>query len=487
MNEPAAAPVGRRRVELIAATALGAAATAALSVSMYGYLADADLWLRYPLGRALARLTGSGLNFGFAFCGILALTAAWLWLGRVRPAIRETMLILTIWALPMIFGPPVLSRDVYLYVEQGWQLLTGANPYTTGLGQGGPTAAMVQHWVGTTAVYPPLTLRIQQLVVTIAGADGYASVVGMRVPALAATVALAPICAALARRVGTSPARAVWWAVLNPLTMVHLVGGAHNDGPMVAVAALALLVAYRGTAGSFVAAAALAGVAGALKQPGLLFAVAVALIMLQRLDLPDRRRRWLAGAGLVAGAIAIAALAFLAVSALCGLGNGWLGTLSVPGSVVTFTPADQLAALIQQVGAAVEIEVPDDLRQRLVWPVRVVLLIALALLIRRYRRSPIMLMQSAMLAFTLAGPAMRGWYYLSGITLLGVAGSRRVLAVGTGIIVMTLTSEGFQETARVAYPLGSGLLGLTLGALAAVAAYPWLWPRETPGERQRVS
>ena len=73
---------------------------------MYGYLADADLWLRYPLGRALARLTGSGLNFGFAFCGILALTAAWLWLGRhviARTATHYTMVVTTgFWLAPLL-------------------------------------------------------------------------------------------------------------------------------------------------------------------------------------------------------------------------------------------------------------------------------------------------------------------------------------------------------------------------------------------------
>ena len=80
----------------------------------------------------------------------------------------------------------------------------------------------------------------------ITGDNAYLAAVFMRLPALAAVALLAWALPRLAKRFGVSPSHALWLAVLNPLVIMHFVGGAHGDAVMVALVVLALYVASLG-------------------------------------------------------------------------------------------------------------------------------------------------------------------------------------------------------------------------------------------------
>ena len=110
---------------------------------------------------------------------------------------------------------------------------------------------------------------------------------------------------------------AVWWGLLNPLLVVHFVGGAHNDALMAGVSVLALWVVVRwpGAVARWVVAPALVGVAMALKQQAGLTVLAVAgLPMLAELArAPLGRRLWLLGRR-TAVVTVVAVVTFVAIS-----------------------------------------------------------------------------------------------------------------------------------------------------------------------------
>ena len=147
--------------------------------------------------------------------------------------------------------------------------------------------------------------------------------------------AIAALVARLARLRGVDPATAVAFVALNPLVLVHLVGGAHNDGLMVAVAMAAIAAALTSrpalAGAGFVAAA----------------AIKVSAVLYAPFALVGSRER----GRLVAGALAALAL-FAAVSLLAfgphvseafsvaGGNQDRISRWSVPATLARITGAD---------------------------------------------------------------------------------------------------------------------------------------------------
>ena len=152
------------------------------------------------------------------------------------------------WSLPVLLAPPLFSRDAYSYAAQGLIVQRGLDPYAYGpYWVPGQFADQVDPmWMLTPAPYGPLALQVQHAVVAIAGDNAYLAAVLMRLPALAAVALLAWTLPRLAKRFGVNPSQALWLAVLNPLVIMHFVGGAHGDAIMVALVVLALYVASLG-------------------------------------------------------------------------------------------------------------------------------------------------------------------------------------------------------------------------------------------------
>jgi alpha-1,6-mannosyltransferase len=137
--------------------------------------------------------------------------------------------------------PPLLSHDVYSYVDYArLGALHGLDPYVQ------PPAAVpadpaFSHvtWPHTTSAYGPLfTLATYPLAALPVGAAAYV----LKAISAAAVLALAALVARLAPARGVDPLRAAAFVALNPLVLVHVVGGPHND-------ALAILLMMLGAAG----------------------------------------------------------------------------------------------------------------------------------------------------------------------------------------------------------------------------------------------
>jgi hypothetical protein len=229
-----------------------------------------------------------------------------------------------LWAVPLLCAPPLFSRDVYAYAAQGDVFAHGLDPYGAG------PAALPSEWLGSIsptwwhspAPYGPLFLVLARAVVGLSGGHLVVAVLLFRLVALAGVVLVAVYLPRLARACGADVRTATWLGLGSPLLLAHLVSGAHNDALMLGllVAGLAYAAERHG-----IAAAALVGLAAAVKAPA-----ALALPFVAVLAFPKAWR------GLAVTA-AVAAVPFAAVTAASGLGLGWVQALRTPGDSVQWT------------------------------------------------------------------------------------------------------------------------------------------------------
>ncbi|CAM5579655.1 Alpha-(1-_6)-mannopyranosyltransferase [Streptomyces purpurascens] len=70
-----------------------------------------------------------------------------------------------------------------------------------------------------------------------------AGLFGMRLVALAGVALMAAALPRLARHSGADPSAALWLGALNPLVLLHLVAGAHNDAVMLGLLGVGLVAA----------------------------------------------------------------------------------------------------------------------------------------------------------------------------------------------------------------------------------------------------
>ena len=126
-------------------------------------------------------------------------------------------------------APVLLSHDVYSYVDYArLGVRHGLDPYVhpPRAAPADPAYAHVT-WINTTSVYGPLFTLVTYPLAWLP--------VGVAVAVLKAVAALSVLGIALlvsrmAAWRGVDPLRAAAFVALNPLVLVHVVGGAHNDG-----------------------------------------------------------------------------------------------------------------------------------------------------------------------------------------------------------------------------------------------------------------
>lgn len=357
--------------------------------------------------------------------GAVLLTLAW-W--RLRPhrglTAPPAAAVLALWSLPLLLAPPVLSMDPALYADLGWIQLQGLNPYDVGLtGAGGPFAGQVDSlWAGKGVAYPPLALVVDRLVVAAAGAHPWWSIVAMRVPVLLSLAVMAVTLPRIAVRLGRPPRAALWLGLLNPLVVIHVVGGAHNDAPMVAMTLVAILLVLRfpTDAVSLVAAPAVLGLAMAFKQQGGLAVVAAAglPVAASLAALPRASRLWLLGRRTLVAAV-VACLAFVAVTLATGLGFGWSRWLELMGRAPTPAPLGLVtsagSAVLEAVGAD-----PGGFVAAMGVLSLVLIAAGLGWVLVRFADRPLAAVAWGALVVVLGGQALHPWYLVWPLALFAL-------------------------------------------------------------------
>ncbi|MFJ9033171.1 polyprenol phosphomannose-dependent alpha 1,6 mannosyltransferase MptB [Streptomyces sp. NPDC102274] len=311
---------------------LGAAGSVAAAAGGWvaGTLPDREPWgLWMPHGSAVT-VAGAVL----AYVGLTLLVVAWWRYGRAGASTRDTLVTLVWWATPLALAPPLYSADVYSYIAQGAMVLEGHDVYGAGpsvldpAGLGGDAAASVgANWTDAPAPYGPFFLILARGVTWATGGTIVPAVLGMRLIAVGALVLIVWALRRLARERGTSESGALWLGALNPLLLMHVIGGMHNDGLMIGLMLAGVVLALRGR---WIAAGALVGLAMMVKSPAAMALLFIG-VFVGRAATGTLARRVAKGVapGLVAVAVAVAA------ALLGGTGFGWLRTQSVAGTIHT--------------------------------------------------------------------------------------------------------------------------------------------------------
>lgn len=425
-------------------------------------------WLSAGAGRVSATL--------LLVAGLALLVDAWL---RLRPKAgsaplrRMTWLF---WSLPVLLAPPLFSRDAYSYAAQGQIISEGMNPYEVGpVWLSGPFREQVDPlWLFTPAPYGPLALQLQHLVVSITGDNAYVAAVAMRVPALLAVGLMAYALPRLAERYGVSRDRAMWLGVLNPLVMMHLVGGSHGDALMIAFIALALLLASRGQL--VLAAISVAG-AASFKQTAVLALIGVIGMAMQSDQRPGNKLSSFVRMSVLYGLIMSAT--FAVITAFTGLGWGWIANLSVPVSLRSLlAPSTLIGSTIEGLMRitgmpAAKFAAPLPIAQSIGMVIGVVLIAWIAW--RIGPRSPVFATAAALLALCATGPVVHPWYLLWGGVILAAC-----RLSGRAIEVMVAVTLFFVVYGVVDAAVANGTWALSV--TLAVGLLVRLWMRRGPGD-----
>ncbi len=400
------------------------------------------------------------------FGGLVLLARVWITLARTMAQVpgipvKKLAMVLGLWVVPVLIAPPLFSRDIYSYAAQGQMMSHHISPYVNGphtLGIGAPYQTLVdQIWQNMPAPYGPFFLQIDGFLASLSFHNELGTIVLLRLLALAGVVMMGIGVAQLARSYGRDPALAFVLAVLNPVTILHLVGGGHNDALMIGLLVLGLAQARRAHP---VVGIVLCSLAAAVKVPA---AIGVLYIGWEWMG-ADRAIRERTRPVLTA--LLISGLVLGALTMETGLGWGWIGNLATPGTVTSWlAPATGVGILLSHISHFLGLGVP---RSTILSLTRVLgMLSAMGasvwLLVRSQRIGALKAIGISLLLVTILGPVVQPWYLSWGLITLAPVATGRLRSL---LLALSVAS------AFIGLPGGFELLHLFLTAdpLIMVAA-----------------
>jgi alpha-1,6-mannosyltransferase len=381
-------------------------------------------WLRYGHGLVLSSI--------LLWVGVALMLSAWLWLGRRALAGDASDYVMVasaaFWLTPLLLSVPLFSRDTYSYLAQGALLRDGLDPYAVGpIDNPNPLLDNVSPiWTITTAPYGPAFIMIARLVTMLVGNHVIVGTMLLRLCMLPGLALLIWATPRIARHVGANVPIALWICVLNPLVIIHLMGGVHNEMLMVGLmaAGIALTFDRRPIPGIAVVAVGMAVKATA----GLALPF---LVWVWMRHLRDRRGyRPLQAFSAAAGASVLIVVAVFAVlSGVAGVGLGWLTALA--GSVKIINWLSIPTATANLLHAIIGLNFYATLQVTRAVGIAIIA-IALPLLWWRFRhddRQALAGIAWVMLVVVLFAPAALPWYYSWPLAVIApLAQSRRAVA-----------------------------------------------------------
>ncbi|MGH3941359.1 MAG: polyprenol phosphomannose-dependent alpha 1,6 mannosyltransferase MptB [Pseudonocardiaceae bacterium] len=435
-------------------------------------------WIRYGHGQDLAT--------AMLYLGVGMLVWAWVRLGRDVLAgtatARHVLAASAAWTAPILISPPLFTRDVYSYLAQGALTASGLDPYEVGPSElpPGPIADNVHYvWQTTPAPYGPAFILLAKITSMVTTDHAILGVIGMRLVLLVGLGMIVYVLPRLADELGGKRTVALWLMVANPMTIIHLVGGPHNDLLMIGfLAAGTLLVLQRRHAAgiAFVTVAMAVKVTAGVALPFLVWIWAARL--------PGGRRVQLLKAG--TAALAVFGAVFTGLTLLAGVGLGWIPALSVPTAIINWmslpTGAGQLVHLLSAPLHDVDSQPFIEAFRLLGSGVFLVILAWQWWLAREggvdaVRRAVIVLLCAALLA-----PATLPWYYAWGLVLgAAFAWRARPLAAVVGACTwLVLCTYPTGDSALESLPYMIGTLMVALLAAASLLRHDPLRVRPIP-------
>ena len=383
---------------------------------------------------------GHGRNLGMVayWVGLFGLVFAWLLAGRQvlaphlksasgsdEASFRRIRSMIWAWVTPLLFAAPLASRDVYSYLMQGAMVRDGFDPYTEGAAVNpGPFLLEVSHdWRNTTTPYGPLHLWMGEGVTSLVGDNVTAGIIAYKIISLIGFAAIAWAIPKIAHKLGADPTLALWLGVANPVVILHLIGGMHNESIMVALVTLALLAALHHR---FHLGLVLVGAAVALKATAIFAMPFIVWMMVQHYAPKENGRArqcavfFLSGITAVIEIVAMVAL----ITWASGSSWGWLTQISGNSKVVNPLAGPTLAADI--VVPLVQVFAPDATYNAILLVLRSISLLLMLIglvtvwwLSRSSARSAIAGTAAAYQVAFLFNSVTLPWYYASVLTLMG--------------------------------------------------------------------
>ncbi|BCZ25029.1 polyprenol phosphomannose-dependent alpha 1,6 mannosyltransferase MptB [Mycobacterium senriense] len=446
--------------------------------------------------------------------GAVMMALAWLMLGRFalgnrrmsRGDLDRTLLL---WVLPLLIAPPMYSKDVYSYLAQSQISLEGLDPYRVGPASGLGlshifTLSVPTLWRETPAPYGPLFLWIGRGISAITGENIVAAVLCHRLVELLGVGLIVWATPRLARRCGVAEVSALWLGAANPLLIMHLVAGAHNEALMLGLMLAGAEFALRGIdaprllpvswkrlgpdwepLGMLVAGSVLIVLSSQVKLPSLLALGFVTMALAYRCG-GTLRALLLTGGGMAALSLAVMAL----VGWASGLGFGWIYTLGTANVVRSWmSPPTLLALGTGQVGILLGLGDHTTAVLGLTRAIGVLIITVmvawLLLAVFRGRLHPIGGLGVALGITVLLFPVVQPWYLLWAIIPLAAWATRTGFRVAA--IVISLVVGIFGPTANgdrfALFQIIDATLASTVIVVALIAAtytrLPW---RRAPGQ-----
>jgi len=423
--------------------------------------------------------------------GLLLLMRVWLRLAEVMKlhagaSLKQLWWTLALWSVPMIVAPPLFSRDVFSYAAQGEMAAHNISPYlygpfTMGQGSNSYTSPVDPLWGNTPAPYGPFFLSIDGFIDRISSHHELWTVVGLRLLEVLAVAMIGYGITILAKGLGRDPGEAFVLSAMNPLVLLTLIGGAHNDAIMTGflVVGLALAVQRHPVWALF-----FCSLAAAIKAPAAMGLAFVAWTWLgPQASLKQKIRPFLIG-GVIAGAT------LLVTSYLAGFGFGWVNNLLSNGTVRSWAaPATAVGMAIGNILHAIglhSIAVGSVLSVTRFMGLVAAAAFSFWLLWHSESRGWVRSLGLALILFVELGPVVQPWYLAWGLVVLAASYKGRE---HFWLLLLTITGPfvglpgGRQLLAGLVHsnPL---LIAIAVAILGGVLLLPmgrwtqWSWPEK---------
>jgi alpha-1,6-mannosyltransferase len=419
--------------------------------------------------------------------GLLLLMRVWWGMTRLYARcpgvpINRMMWVLALWSLPMLVIAPLFSRDAYSYAAQGEMVSHHMNPYYYGpfqLGNNSFTAPVDSLWGNAPAPYGPLFLQLDGFFARITFHNDLATIVLLRLLALAGVLLMAACIPRLARLYHRDGAELFTLMILNPVTLLHLIGGAHNDALMLGLLLAGLTAAKEKRP---VLGVVLCALATAIKAPAAIGILYVGWTWLGP-HVPARERvRPLLTAALIGAGV----LEFF--SLVSGLGWGWVSILETPGAVRSWTaPTEFLAIIFTGVAHFLHLGVGFGgvLTLTRLLGTAAAAVVAVWLLFNSDRIGALKAVGLTLLLFVALGPVVQPWYLSWGLILLApvALGRLRTLIIGLSMVTAFIELPGGAQLLNSLIHGDPLLIVLTLLWIMVVLTVPlatWERPERAP-------
>lgn len=432
--------------------------------------------------------------------GIGLLVTAWVFMapfvgaGRAPARVSTGALLRTFvaWVIPLALTAPLFTQDIYSYLAQGSIVRQGLDPYAAGpveiLGTENHLARSVPFiWAHSPSPYGPVALGVAAAISRVTGDSIILGVLAHRAVSLAGIAAALWAVIALSRRCGVATTAAVWLGFLNPLTLLHLIGGIHNEALLLGFVLVGLELGLRGidaldssprrAAGLVAVSGALISCGGMVKVTGFI-ALGFVGMMLAR-ALRPRFGPWALGAAAAVQAVLLIA-SVVAASLATGIGLGWVTGQGGAATIRSWLSATtDLGVISGWVGMLLGLG--DHTDAMMTFTRGIGLVVAAAFMARMlwatYRGTihPVGGLGVATLVLVVLFPVVHPWYPLWAILPLAAWANR--FAFRAVVAAYSATFSFLVLPRGLALPPGTVLTIYTSAAacFAVLAGLAWLW------------